>query len=143
MNIFLSPVIDLNNRLYDSLLVSTVEAIMGILFILALSRHIDLHVHWLSYLFQYLGRITLMILILHGPIQDFWGQKMMSVIGNPILSYWIGFVMGVAGPVLLFELFVRSNPVASFWLGREAEPPRNKAPEADAQPSQHIIVPPV
>lgn len=84
-----------------------------------------------------------MILILHGPIQDFWGQKMMSVIGNPILSYWIGFVMGVAGPVLLFELFVRSNPVASFWLGREAEPPRNKAPEADAQPSQHIIVPPV
>jgi fucose 4-O-acetylase-like acetyltransferase len=135
MNIFLSPMIDLNNRLYDSFVVSTLEAVTGILFVFALSRQIDLHIPWLSNLFQYLGRITLIILILHGPIQDFWGQKFITVIGNPMLSYSLGFVMGVAIPALLFELFVRSNPVASFWLGREAELPRGEPQQADVQPA--------
>jgi fucose 4-O-acetylase-like acetyltransferase len=133
MNIFLSPVIDLNTRVYDSFVVSTLEAVAGILFIMALSRQIDLHTAWLSTFFQYIGRITLLILILHGPIQDFWGQKLMAVTGNLTLSYWLAFVMGVAGPVLLFELFVRSNPVASFWLGREAEPPRRTASAVEVQ----------
>jgi fucose 4-O-acetylase-like acetyltransferase len=134
MNLFFSPVIDLNTRVYDSFVVSTLEAVTGILFIMALSRQVDLHIAWLSTFFQYIGRITLIILILHGPIQDFWGQKLMAVTGNLTLSYWLAFFMGVAGPVLLYELFVRSNPVASFWLGREAEPPRSKASTAEVQP---------
>ena len=133
MNIFLSPVIDLNTRVYGSFVVSTLEAVTGILFIMAISRQIDLHIAWLSTFFQYIGRITLIILILHGPIQEFWNQKLMAVTGNLILSYWLAFFMGVAGPVLLHELFVRSNPVASFWLGREAEPPRSKAQKAEVQ----------
>jgi fucose 4-O-acetylase-like acetyltransferase len=140
MNVFLRPVIDLNTRVYDSFVISTVEAVTGILFILALSRQIDLHISWLSTLFQYFGRISLIILILHGPIQDFWGQKLMVVTGNLTLSYWLAFVMGVAGPVLLYELFVRSNPVASFWLGREAEPPRSKAPKVEEQPAPQETV---
>ncbi len=140
MNVFLSPVLDLNTRVYDSFVVSTLEAVTGILFIMALSRQIDLHSARLSSFFQYIGRITLIILILHGPIQDFWGQKIMAVTGNLTLSYWLAFVMGVAGPVLIFELFVRSNPVASFWLGREAEPPRSKTRMAeDVQPASQEI----
>jgi len=135
MNLFLSPVIDLNTRVYDSFVVSTLEAVAGILFIMALSRQVDLHVAWLSTFFQYIGRITLLILILHGPIQDFWGQKLLAVTHNLTLSYWLAFVMGVAGPVLLYELFVRSNPVASFWLGRESEPPRSKAQKTEVQPA--------
>jgi fucose 4-O-acetylase-like acetyltransferase len=134
MNIFLPAVIDLNTRVYDSFVVSTLEAVAGILFIMALSRQIDMHMAWASTFFQYIGRITLIILILHGPIQDFWGQKLMAVTGNLTLSYWLAFVMGVAGPVLLYELFVRFNPVASFWLGREAEPPRSET-KAEIQPA--------
>jgi polysaccharide biosynthesis protein PslL len=133
MTVFLAPQIDLNTRMYDSFLVSTVEAVTGILFIMSLSRQIDLHTSWASTLFQYLGRISLIILIFHGPIQDFWGQKFMVVTGNLVLSYWLAFVMGVLGSVLIFELFIRSNPVASFWLGREAEPPRKF--NADVQPA--------
>jgi fucose 4-O-acetylase-like acetyltransferase len=136
MNIFLSPQIDLNTRAYDSFLVSTLEAVAGILFIMALSRQIDLRTSWLSNMFQYVGRITLIILILHGPIQDFWGQKIMAVTDNLVLSYWLAFAMGVLGPILLFELFVRSNPIASFWLGREAEPPRSKKPQVEAAPAE-------
>ncbi|MGE5378536.1 MAG: acyltransferase family protein [Bacteroidota bacterium] len=134
MNIFLSPTIDLNTRVYDSFIVSTLEAIAGILFIMALSRQVDLHTSKLSNMFQYIGRITLIILILHGPIQDFWGQKILALTQNQVLSYWLAFAMGVLGPIMLFELFVRSNPIASFWLGREAEPPRQKHPRAEAAP---------
>ena len=136
MNIFLSPQIDLNTRAYDSFVVSTLEAVSGILFVMALSRQIDLHTSWLSNMFQYIGRITLIILILHGPIQDFWGQKIMAVTDNMVLSYWLAFVMGVLGPILIFELFIRSNPVASFWLGREAEPPRRRRPQPAAAPPE-------
>ena len=132
MNIFLTPLIDLNTRVYDSFLVSTLEAVIGILFIMAISRQIDLHTTWPSTVFQYLGRITLIILIFHGPIQDFWGQKILAVTSNLTLSYWLAFIMGVVGPVLIFELFIRSNPIASFWLGREAEPPRGS--KADVEP---------
>jgi hypothetical protein len=42
--------------------------------------------------------------------------------------------MGVLGPILLYELFIKTNPVASFWFGREAELPKVKdaAVQADA-----------
>jgi fucose 4-O-acetylase-like acetyltransferase len=134
MNVYLQPQIDLNTRQYDSFLISTLEAVAGILFIMALSRQVDLHTSWLSNMFQYIGRITLVILILHGPIQDFWGQKILAVTDNLVLSYWLAFVMGVLGPILIFELFIRSNPIASFWLGREAEPPRQrKKPEVEEE----------
>ena len=68
MNIFFPAVVDLNTRVYDSFVVSTLEAVTGILFIMALSRQIDLHMARASSFFQYIGRITLIILILHGPI---------------------------------------------------------------------------
>jgi len=77
-------------------------------------------------------RISLIILIFHVPIQDFWGQKVRAVIDNLPLSIWIGFFMGVGGSVLLHELFIRRNPVASWWFGREAELPEKKvSPAAD------------
>ena len=34
--------------------------------------------------------------------------------------------MGILGPVLSLEIFIRFNPVASFWFGRKAELPRQK-----------------
>ena len=34
--------------------------------------------------------------------------------------------MGVAGSILIYELFIKANPVASFWFGREAVPPEKK-----------------
>lgn len=78
----------------------------------------------LASLFKYLGRISLIILIFHVPIQDFWGQKIRGVTDNIPLSIWIGFFMGVLGPILIYELFIKRNPVASFWFGRQAELPQ-------------------
>ncbi|MEO8354988.1 MAG: acyltransferase family protein [Chloroflexota bacterium] len=126
LNLFFSQRIDLNTRLYESFLINTVEAVAGILFILALSRQIELRTEKLASLFKYFGKISLILLIFHVPIQDFWGQKILSATGNAPLSIWLGFFMGVLGPALIYELFIKSNPVASFWFGREAEPPAKK-----------------
>jgi len=130
LNIFFPARIDFNTRVYESFLINTVEAVLGILFILALSRQIDLRSTKLGSFFKYFGKISLIILIFHVPIQDYWGQKFLAVTGNQSLSIWLAFVMGVAGSVLIYELFIKFNPVASFWFGREAEQRKSKQVEA-------------
>ena len=124
LNYFFTARIDFNIRLYDSFLLNTLEAIVGILFILALSRQIELQTTGLANLFKYFGQVSLFILLFHVPIQDFWAQKVLAVSGNTPLSIWVGFFMGVAGSVLIYELFVKANPVASWWFGRQVEAPK-------------------
>jgi len=126
MNYFFDARIDLNTRLYESFLINTAESIIGIVFILALSRQLELRSEKLASLFKYFGQISLMILIFHVPIQDFWGQKVLAITNNTQLAIWTGFIMGVAGSVLIYELFIKANPVASFWFGREAVVPEKK-----------------
>jgi fucose 4-O-acetylase-like acetyltransferase len=135
MNIFLSARIDLNTRTYESFIINTLESITGILFILALSRQIELHATKLASFFKYVGTISLIILIFHVPIQDFWGQKIRGLTENAPLSIWIGFLMGVIGPILIHEIFIRRNPVASFWFGREAEPPKVETLPKEEEPA--------
>src|SRR5919108_2094939 len=129
LNILFLYEIDFNIRLYESFLVNTTEAILGILFILALSRQIELRTGRLASFFKYLGNISLIILLFHVPIQAFWAQKVLNVTDNFPLGIAVGFVMGVLGPILIYEIFIRFNPVASFWFGRKAEPPATKEPE--------------
>ena len=133
LNIFFPARIDFNTRVYESFLVNTMEAVLGILFILSLSRQIDLRSTKLGSFFKYFGKISLIILIFHVPIQDYWGQKFLAVTGIQSLSIWLAFVMGVAGSVLIYELFIKFNPVASFWFGREAEQPKSKQVEAPVE----------
>jgi fucose 4-O-acetylase-like acetyltransferase len=130
LNYFFSERIDLNTRVYESFLINTAESIAGILFVLALSRQIELRTSKLASLFKYFGRVSLFILLFHVPIQDFWAQKTRVVIDHPQLSIWIGFFMGVAGSVLIYELFIKANPVALWWFGREAEEPAKKEPSS-------------
>jgi polysaccharide biosynthesis protein PslL len=129
LNILFPYEIDFNIRLYESFLVNTTEAILGILFVLALARQIELHTTRLASLFKYLGNISLIILLFHVPMQAFWAQKVVNVTDNFPLGIVVGFIMGVIGPILIYEIFIRFNPVASFWFGRKAEGPVRKEPE--------------
>ena len=133
LNYFFSQRIDFNTRTYDSYLINTTEAVIGILFILALSRQIAMRVKKLASLFTYFGRISLIILIFHVPIQEIWGQKILTSTNNPILAIWSGFFMGVAVSVLIYELFIKANPVASWWFGRKAEGMERKDAAIDNQ----------
>jgi len=140
LNYFFPYQVDLANRVYESLFVNTSEAIFGILFVLALSRQIEMRTKRLAALFKYLGNISLIIFLFQVPIQEFWGQKVMAVTNNFPLSILAGFVMGVFGPVLIYEIFIRFNPVASFWFGRRAELPEPK--ELPVKEEQIVANPP-
>lgn len=139
LNYLFTYEIDFNIRQYESFPVNTVEAILGILFILALSRQIELHTTRLASVFKYLGNISLIILLFHVPIQAFWSDKVMNVTNNFPLALAIGFVMGVLGPILIYEIFIRYNPVAAFWFGRKADVPAKKEPE---RKEERVTAPP-
>jgi polysaccharide biosynthesis protein PslL len=144
LNSFFPYRVDIAVRVYESLLVNTAEAILGIFLVLALSRQIDVRASQLARPFEYLGNISLIILIFHVPIQAFWSEKVMAVTNNFPLAILAGFIMGVLGPVLIHELFIRYNPVASFWFGRKAELPEQKTlPLQEGRPVASPASPPV
>jgi len=128
MVFFFDALNDFNTRTYESYLINTLESVAGILFILSLSRQIELRTQRLASLFRYFGQTSLFILLFHVPIQDFWGQKTNAVLNNLTISIWVGFFMGVAGSILIYELFIKANPVASWWFGRKVDVPVKKEP---------------
>ncbi|MDQ2691684.1 MAG: acyltransferase family protein [Chloroflexota bacterium] len=121
LNILFPYRTDIAIRLYESFPVNTAEAALGILFVLALSRQIEMRSRALARVLRYIGNISLILLLFHVPIQEFWGEKTLALTGHFPLSILVGFIMGVVGPVLIYEIFIRYNPVAAYWFGRKAE----------------------
>ena len=139
LNYFFAYRSDFNTRTFESYPINTIEAVIGILFVLALSRQIELRTQRLASLFKYFGQISLFILLFHVPIQDFWGQKVNTVTGNLTLSIWVGFFMGVAGSVLIYELFIKANPIASWWFGRKMDAPeKNEIPSPGGMKPEEV-----
>lgn len=111
--------IDFNTRHFDSLFINTMEALIGIGFVLALSKQLE-RIAFLSSAFSYVGQASLIILIFQVPIQDYWGQKLLAITNNLAFSYWISFVAGVIGPVLINALLIRPNPIVRTWFSQPA-----------------------
>jgi len=114
---YFPPTIDFNTRLFESLPINTLEALLGILFILALSKQME-RVSWLSSLFRYIGHASLVILVFQVPIQDYWGQKILRLTDNLQFSYWLSFLVGVLGPIVINALFIRPNPIVRQWFSQ-------------------------
>lgn len=129
---YLPARIDFNTRQFDSLIVNTAEALIGILFIVALSRQLERLV-LLSSALSYIGEASLIVLIFQVPIQDFWGQKLLAITGNLSFSYWISFVIGVVGPLLINGLFIRPNPIVREWFGQPTSEERLRVSESVAK----------
>jgi fucose 4-O-acetylase-like acetyltransferase len=126
MVIFLPQIIDFNTRLYQSLPINTLEALLGITFILALSKQLE-RIPLLSATFRYVGQASLVILIFHVPIQETWGEKMMNIFNNQVLSYWIAYLAGVLFPIAINAFFIQPNPKVRVFFGQAGEP-REKTP---------------
>ena len=111
--------IDFNTRQFDSLLINTIEALIGIVFVLVLSKQLE-RIGSLFAVLNYVGQASLIILIFQVPIQDYWGQKLQAVTNNLAFSYWISFFAGVIGPVLINALLIRPNPIVREWFSQPA-----------------------
>ncbi|RIK53716.1 MAG: hypothetical protein DCC59_06230 [Chloroflexi bacterium] len=118
--------IDLNTRQFDSLFINTGEALLGILFILTIAKQME-RVGWLSSLFRYIGQASLVILIFQVPIQDYWGQKILALANNRPFSYWVSFLAGVIGPIVINALFIRPNPILREWFSQHVPQEEGRA----------------
>ena len=109
--------VDFNTREYTSWTLNTIEAIAGIIFILSLSRQIELYSEKATRFFKYIGSLTLSILVFHVPIQEMVNKKVNVYIGQNDLTLLIAFLSGVFLPVFIHEFFIAPNPKVGAWFG--------------------------
>jgi fucose 4-O-acetylase-like acetyltransferase len=79
---FFPATIDLNTRRWDAPLLNTVEALIGIVLVLAVSWQLARGPAWLVSFFSYMGRISVLILIFHNPVQSYLTGKLDWLIGS-------------------------------------------------------------
>jgi len=104
-------------RTYDSYIVNTLEALAGIVFVLALSSQIALRRNWLFAILKYFGQITIILLIFHQPAQTMTFGHALRLVDNPYLAGAISFVAAVGVPVLIYQLILKDNPRLAGWFG--------------------------
>jgi len=117
------PYVDFNARTFGSFPLNTLEAVLGILFVLALSKQIELRTKRLAAALKYIGLASLFILIFHIPIQEYWGAKIYFVTNRQALSIFSAFVISVLISLGFYKVFVEHNPIALFWYGRSSKLP--------------------
>jgi hypothetical protein len=115
--LFSPATIDLNTRLWENPLINTIEALAGIAFILALARQIERGPAWLETFFSYLGRISVIILIFHNPVQSYLTPKIDQLLGGNPYSPLLAYPLAVLVPVIIYELGIRQNPIAASLFG--------------------------
>jgi peptidoglycan/LPS O-acetylase OafA/YrhL len=115
--------VDFNTRLFESFPVNTIEAILGILFTLAVSKQIDLRTTHFASALKYIGQASLFILIFHVPIQEYWAPKIFFVTEQQAFSILAAFVISILICLGIYKIFFEQNPIALFWFGRKSSPP--------------------
>lgn len=114
--IYFPATIDFNTRFYESLVINTAEAVLGILFVFAISRQIEKNLYASSF-FRYIGQASLIILIFHVPIQETWGEKVLFMVNNQNMAYWVAYVAGIVFPLLINHYLILPNPIVRNWFG--------------------------
>ncbi len=109
--------IDLNIRRWDDPLINMIEALAGIVFILAVSWRLARGPGWLVSFFSYMGRISIVILIFHNPVQSYLTSKIDLLIGGSPYTPLLVYPFAVLVPVLLYEVGIRPNPLVSGLFG--------------------------
>jgi len=120
--------IDFNTRLFESFPINTVEAILGILFALAVSKQIEMRTTRLASALKYIGQASLFILIFHVPIQEYWAPKLHLVTEMQTFSILAAFVISILICLGIYRVFFEQNPIALYWFGRISSHPQKGDP---------------
>ena len=127
---------DFNTRVFESFPINTIEAILGILFALAVSKQIEMRTTRLASALKYTGQASLFILIFHVPIQEFWAPKLRFVTNQLVFSILAAFVISILICLAIYRIFFEQNPVGLYWFGRisslpgkQLEKPNSKSEE--------------
>ena len=139
LTLLFKQTIDFNTRLFESFPINTTEAILGILFALAVSKQIELRTTRLSSVLIYIGQASLFILIFHVPIQEFWAPKLFFVTNLQAFSILSAFVLSILICLGIYRLFFERNPIALFWFGRISSYPNKNETKLTTQSNAELI----
>ena len=114
---FFPATIDLNTRRWDAPLLNTVEALLGIVLVLAVSSQLARGPAWLVTFFSYMGRISVLILIFHNPVQSYLTGKLDWLIGGNLYTPLMVYPFAILVPVLIYEIGVKPNPLVTRLFG--------------------------
>lgn len=120
LHILFNDTLDLNERRYDSVLISSLAAFSGIALLLGLSALLG-RLSKLARPLAYLGTASLFIFIFHAVVQGrFSGFFQRHLPDLPYAAASLGFVAGVVGPLLLFALCQRSRLLSALLLPKRS-----------------------
>lgn len=117
LNIIFPFRIDLFFRTYDSLIVNTLEALSGSIFVLSLSSRLALKQNLLFATLKYFGQITIILLIFQQPAQTITFGRIMQITGNPFVAGLVSFLAAVGVSTLVHQLILKNNPRLAGWFG--------------------------
>ena len=118
---FTDAYVDLNARVYDKPLYSTLGAICGIYFVITLSFYMQ-KVTMLRYIFLKLGQTTLFILIFHAVISS-RTYRYLSEWGSHeyyLMYAIIAFLVSVSAPILIKYIVSKSKLLSLIYLPQHA-----------------------
>ena len=133
--LLLPPELDFNTRTYPSLWINTAEALLGIGMVLSLARNLEKWSARLADVFRYCGRISLVILIFHVPIQETLADKYLRLGIPQEPTIWLAFASAVLIPALIYELAIHRNPRLRPWFGFAAEEKATEVATTPAKPT--------
>jgi fucose 4-O-acetylase-like acetyltransferase len=113
---------DLNARTYEGLLLSPLQAMLGILSMLC-ACHYCARVAVLAKFMGYFGRVSLFILIFHTPILSPSLYHLPKWIHSELLVGTLAFVLPVAGSIVLYYLCRRIKPFSTLMFPSAARRP--------------------
>lgn len=120
LNLLFPQTMDFNTRTYDVPVVFTLEAVSGILFVLALSRQMERGPAWLGGFFSYIGRISVVILIFHNAVQSYLTPKLDYLLNTGVYTPLIVYPFSILVPVIIYELGIKPNPLVTRLFGMKA-----------------------
>jgi len=122
LNVLFDSMMNLNTREYGAPLVNTLEALAGIIFVLSISQWIEKWGGWASRALQYYGKISLIVLIFHFPVQLYFGRKLADMLGGSIYGYLIAFPFAILIPIFVYIVFIQPNNILLWLFGMAGRP---------------------
>jgi fucose 4-O-acetylase-like acetyltransferase len=129
LNVFFPYRMDLFFRTYDSVIVNTLEALSGSIFLLSLSSRIARNQNWLFAILKYFGQITILLLIFHQPTETITFGRILNLVDDIYIAGLLSFLASVGVPVLIHQFVLKDHPRLASWFGlRQAEALRAEVP---------------
>lgn len=116
LHYFFNDTLDLSFRLYDNILISTAEALLGIYIVLCISAWLP-EKHFISRSLAQIGEASLIVFIFHGTSQGLMFALLQSLFPTqPYINAIAAFIVGVSFSMVMWWLITRVGFLKKLYL---------------------------